>query len=198
MSRYGRRWGTALAAGALVALGAVVPSAASAASETVSVVNGALTVRASAGAANTVTIDGFDAANYNVVGDSPVAGSGCTSQSATSVFCPKAGTTSIVVAAGDGNDIVTVEDTSVKVPAKLYGSTGNDQLSGGGGSDYLNGGTGADRFRGHAGNDFMSARDGVRDAFFQCDSGTDTVYADLLDPRLFMIGCERILRPRRR
>lgn len=54
------------------------------------------------------------------------------------------------------------------------------------------------RIRGFAGNDVFFARDFVRDSFFECDAGFDTIYADRLDPGLYMIRCERILRPPRR
>jgi Ca2+-binding RTX toxin-like protein len=194
-SRIDRRAMSLLLTGAAAAVGAAVPAGASAASETVSVANGTLTVTASGGTANNITMDGFDANNYSVAGNSPVAGTGCTQQTATSVLCPKAGTARILVSAGDLNDNVTVEDTSVKIPSRLYGGLGNDRLSGGGGSDYVNGGLGADSFRGHGGNDVFSARDYRRDTFFECDAGVDTLYADRLDPRLYMIGCERILLP---
>lgn len=184
-----------LLAGVLTGIGSAVPATALAASETVSVANGALTVTASAATANTITLDGFAADNYSVTGASPTAGTGCTQQTLTSVLCPKAGTVRILVSAGDLNDEVTIEDTSVKIPSRLYGGLGNDRLSGGGGADYINGGLGADRFRGHGGNDVFSARDYRRDSFFECDSGFDTIYADRLDPGLYMIGCERVLRP---
>lgn len=186
-----------LAVGA-VALALAVPATAEAATETASVVNGTLSVTAAPGVANSVTLDGLDAARYNVTGNDITAGSGCTKDSATLVRCPKAGTLRIQVVLGDGNDRVTIQDTSVKIPTTLYGGTGNDQLSGGGAVDRIYGGPGADRFRGFAGNDVFFARDNVRDSFFECDSGFDRIYADLLDPRLYMIGCEGIYRPRRR
>ena len=195
-TKHGRRTLQALLS-TLVAAGAVLPATAGAATETASVVNGTLSVSAAPGVAKSVTVDGFDAPHYNVSGNDIAAGSGCTSDSATLVRCPKPGTLRIQVTLGDGNDRVTIQDTSVD-PQTLYGGTGNDQLSGGGAVDRINGGPGTDRFRGFAGNDVFLARDGVRDSFFECDSGFDTIYADRLDPGLYMIRCERIFRPRHR
>jgi Ca2+-binding RTX toxin-like protein len=197
-----RKFATAGLATLLVAAAsgfwALVPARALAASETVSVSAGTLTVRGAAGLANNITVDGYDANNYSVIGASPVAGAGRTQPTTTNVHCPKASVRRILVVAGDRNDNVTVEDTTVRLSARLLGGTGNDHLVGGGGPDYLHGGLGADRFQGRAGNDVLAARDFLRDTWLQCDSGSDTLYTDWRDPRIYMLGCERILRPPRR
>jgi len=57
-----------------------------------------------------------------------------------------------VVAAGPGNDSVTVAG-AVQVPTTLNGGPGRDLLQGGGGADKLVGGAGNDVLSGRGGND---------------------------------------------
>jgi hypothetical protein len=71
--------------------------------------------------------------------------------------------------AGHGNDV-------------LIGSSGANSLDGSAGDDRLVGGSGGDALYGDAGDDVIDARDGIPDAGIHCGPGSDTVYADLLDP----------------
>jgi Ca2+-binding RTX toxin-like protein len=67
----------------------------------------------------------------------------------------------ITVAAGPGNDTVTLNTTNGSLPkATLLGGKGNDTLTGGSSSDQLTGGVGNDTITGGAGNDTVSLGDG--------------------------------------
>ena len=68
----------------------------------------------------------------------------------------------ILVSAGNGKDLVTV-DAAVTLDATLLGGNGKDVLSGGGGNDRLEGGNGNDALSGGAGNDGLFGDNG-RDA----------------------------------
>ncbi|MDX1945343.1 MAG: cadherin domain-containing protein [Pirellulaceae bacterium] len=57
----------------------------------------------------------------------------------------------VVVFAGGGHD--TVYATDSRIPVRLFGEAGNDQLVGGHAGDLLDGGDGTDRLRGEGGND---------------------------------------------
>jgi Ca2+-binding RTX toxin-like protein len=76
-----------------------------------------------------------------------------------------ANTDLIRINAGDGNDVVALDQTNGTLPAaqifggdgndSLTGGSGNDLLSGQGGNDSLFGGAGNDTLLGGAGNDFV-------------------------------------------
>ena len=61
---------------------------------------------------------------------------------------------SILVRAGRGNDVVTI-DPAITIPAILFGGVGDDSLTGGAGNDKLYGQGGADMLNGGAGDDVM-------------------------------------------
>jgi len=74
---------------------------------------------------------------------------------------------------------------------RLDGASGIDVIDGGSGNDRIDGGTGADKLNGDGegdaafvtnpfGNDTIISRDDVRDEV-ECEGGTDTVVADVLD-----------------
>ena len=65
----------------------------------------------------------------------------------------------ILVSAGNGKDLVTV-DAAVTLDATLLGGNGKDVLSGGGGNDRLEGGNGNDVLSGGAGNDTLFGDNG--------------------------------------
>ena len=67
---------------------------------------------------------------------------------------PKNNVVRIVVFAGDGNDLVTIDSS---VPCSLFGDDGDDELHGGSGDDHIDAGNG-DGFEiifGHDGDDFL-------------------------------------------
>ena len=97
----------------------------------------------------------------------------------------------IRVNAGDGNDVVTIDETNGPLPAAelnggdgndtltggsandiLAGQSGNDSLFGGAGNDVLSGSSGADVIAGGAGNDTLFGGDG--NDFLDGDQGADT------------------------
>lgn len=96
----------------------------------------------------------------------------------------------IRVNGGDGNDVITLDETNGPLPAaqlnggggndtltggggndQLSGQDGNDTLLGGGGGDRLTGGSGDDFIAGGAGNDTLSGGDG--NDFLDGDQGAD-------------------------
>ena len=92
---------------------------------------------------------------------------------------------SLLVNAGVGNDIVTL-DESVTVGATLRGGAGNDRLTGGAGDDSLYGEEGTDQLNGGAGDDVLVAVGGGNDRAtgaagrdsFWVDAGSKEVVAD--------------------
>ena len=99
----------------------------------------------------------------------------------------------IRVNGGDGNDVITLDETNGPLPAaqiyggdgndtltggsgndKLSGQDGNDSLFGGGGDDTLSGGAGNDFIAGGAGNDTLFGGDG--NDFLDGDQGTDVAF----------------------
>jgi hypothetical protein len=95
-----------------------------------------------------------------------------------SVFCPKAGVTTVVLALGTGDDVAAI-GPSVTLPVTLNGGGGNDGLFGGSGLDTFNGGPG---------NDNLVSRDGRAEAV-NCDEDNDTAISDDGDTRT---SCEQI------
>lgn len=104
-----------------------------------------------------------------VVSDSGavVAGEGCGKASATSVSCPTAVPTGLlVITGGNGNDSITVEDSvPASVQVRANGNAGSDTLVGGPGNDVL-----------EAGENYNSPDDG-NDTLIG-NGGEDVLYAD--------------------
>lgn len=72
-----------------------------------------------------------------------------------------ANTDLIRVDAGDGNDVVALDETNGALPAaRLFGGDGSDTLTGGSGNDQLFGQGGNDTLFGGAGNDTLSGGTG--------------------------------------
>jgi Ca2+-binding RTX toxin-like protein len=104
-----------------------------------------------------------------------------------------ANTDQIRVNGGDGNDVITLDETNGPLPAaalfggdgndtltggsandQLFGQNGNDSLFGGAGNDILSGGSGNDFIAGGAGNDTLNGGDG--NDFLDGDQGTDVAF----------------------
>jgi Ca2+-binding RTX toxin-like protein len=85
-----------------------------------------------------------------------------------------ANTDLIRVIGGDGDDIVTLNETNGPLPAaELSGGDGNDTLTGGSGNDRLLGQDGNDTLSGGAGNDTLSG--GAGNDFIAGGAGNDTL-----------------------
>jgi subtilisin family serine protease len=107
-------------------------------------------------------------------------GTGCTPVNDTTVKCPAAGITRIVLNGGDQND--SLNAGTITIPVTLGGGAGLDALTGGTAGDLLIGGTAADAFTAGTGNDTISARNEDVDTSFSCGENagdSDTVNADL-------------------
>ena len=102
-----------------------------------------------------------------------------SSNSSPQVFNNGATINSIVVNAGAGNDRVT---NSTELPARFFGSSGNDVLIGSSGNDELFGGAGNDVLLGGAGDDTVNGNDGHDRVFGQ--SGNDRVFGGADDDEL--------------
>ena len=90
---------------------------------------------------------------------------------------PVAGIVSIGVAAGTGNDVVSVD--AFNLPAALLGGDGDDVLAGGAGADYLHGGAGNDRLFGMAGDDYLEGQAG--DDLLDGGDGADVIRGGYID-----------------
>lgn len=95
-----------------------------------------------------------------------------------------ANTNQIRVNAGDGNDVVALDETNGPLPAaQLFGGGGNDTLTGGSGNDGLFGQGGNDNLFGQGGNDLLDG--GAGGDFIAGGAGNDTLYGgagnDFLD-----------------
>lgn len=83
-----------------------------------------------------------------------------------------ANTDLIRVNGGDGNDVITLDQSNGALPAaELSGGNGNDIVTGGSGNDELLGQDGNDFLFGRAGNDRLVGGDG--DDFLDGDQGAD-------------------------
>ncbi len=99
----------------------------------------------------------------------------------------------IHINAGDGNDVINLDETNGLLPAaevfggdgndritggsgndQLFGQDGDDQLFGAAGNDTLSGGSGNDFIAGGAGNDILTGGDG--NDFVDGDQGADTAF----------------------
>ncbi|MGN9811670.1 calcium-binding protein [Micromonospora sp. BQ11] len=171
------------------------PAAAAALADGSTLVNrtgSVLTVTAGVNRANDITVR-LVGATYVITDqvEGVSAGGACTLVGAEA-RCPAAGTTELVVNAGNLDDRVTVDTgTSAPVGASLHGGSGNDRLVagagndtldgeegvdtllGGGGNDTVNGGTGGDSAFGGAGNDSVGGQEGADS--LQGGDGNDVV-----------------------
>ncbi|MFM9588285.1 calcium-binding protein [Streptomyces scabiei] len=106
-------------------------------------------VNAAAGRANNITVSlSGSTVVIQDTSDTLTAGVGCSVQVNGSVACPvNLGSDTVVVNAGDGNDIIT---KTGNVRGDLRGESGNDVVNGGPspGSNILNGGPGNDTLNG--------------------------------------------------
>jgi Ca2+-binding RTX toxin-like protein len=141
-------------------------------------------VNAAAGRANNITVS---LSGSNVViqdtSDTLTAGIGCSVQGNGSVACPvNLNSDTVVVNAGDGNDIITKTGNVRGVvnggpsPGSniLNGGPGNDTLNGGVTFDLLIGGTGADRLSGGGGaSDIASYLESTSGVVVDIDNAAD-------------------------
>lgn len=97
----------------------------------------------------------------------------------------------IIGDAGEGDDIITLADESVLVPAELSGGVGNDSITGGNNDDTLSGNDGDDTLLGFQGNDsllgnadgdFLNGGEG--DDLLSGDEGNDTLIGENGDDTL--------------
>ena len=85
-----------------------------------------------------------------------------------------ANTDVIRVNGGDGNDVITLDETNGLLPAaKLFGGDGVDTLTGGSGNDQISGQGGNDTLSGRGGNDLLSG--GAGNDFIAGGAGSDTL-----------------------
>jgi subtilisin family serine protease len=165
------------------------------AESTAAVSSGVLRFTAGAGQKNKVTATRFTdggVAKYRISdpystntttqqsGSRIIPGAGCTRVNHTTVKCPVAGITRIVLSGGDQDDVLNAG--TIAIPVTLGGGAGLDTLTGGTAGDSLFGGAGADLFTAGTGNDTISARNEDVDTTFGCGENagdTDTVNADL-------------------
>jgi hypothetical protein len=210
LARALRRLGVAstlAVAGALA-----LPAAVLAAPASVSLANGALTVRAAPGTADRIVLKsvvtarafppGAVVSNVEVASPQGVRASGppCTSASQRVVRCPSDAVRSILVDLGDRRNLLIAAGLA-PFPTTVQGGPGPDRITGGAGPDRIIGGLGRDFVRGGPGNDTLDMRDhtrgrlrpGLRDGLFDCGPGDgDTGIADRMD--LSLVECERIIR----
>jgi thermitase len=109
-----------------------------------------------------------------------IPGAGCTRVNDSTVKCPVAGITRIVLTGGDRDDALNA--STIAIPVTLNGGGGLDTLTGGIRGDTLVGGIGADSFTARTGNDTIRARNDDLDKSFTCGENagdSDTVNADL-------------------
>jgi Ca2+-binding RTX toxin-like protein len=104
-------------------------------------------------------------------GDNVIGSGGCWNVDANQAACPAAGTTEVVVIAGDQRDVVV--STLAVVGVTLVGGDGNDVLTGGAANDTLEGNQGNDTLTGGAGNDTLTAGEGNDTVF--AGAGNDNV-----------------------
>ncbi|MEK6326991.1 MAG: S8 family serine peptidase [Actinomycetota bacterium] len=107
-------------------------------------------------------------------------GAGCARVNDTTVDCPVAGITRIVLSGLDHDD--TLNAGTIAISVTLAGGAGTDILTGGTANDSLSGGANPDVFAAGTGDDTISARHEDVDSIFNCGENAgdnDTVNADL-------------------
>jgi Ca2+-binding RTX toxin-like protein len=128
------------------------------------IVNGStLFIKGAPGEQNVVEV-GYDAKLFSspvlVVTDvpGPTAGNGCQDFAQTAI-CSAAAIHRIQIETNDGNDTILIDDQVPKIPTRIYGGSGNDQIRGSRGNDWFDGGTGADSITGKGGIDTVAYKD---------------------------------------
>ena len=88
---------------------------------------------------------------------------------------PTATNTDLIrVNGGDGNDVISLDETNGALPAaQLFGGDGNDALTGGSGNDELSGQDGSDSLSGRSGDDSLIGGSG--DDVIAGGAGNDTL-----------------------
>ena len=123
---------------------------------------------------------------------------GCTAVASNEATCAAPDDFRVDADLGDGADEATATGPGI---VKLNGEAGSDELIGNEGDDELVGGDDGDRLEGRAGrdsydgglgDDFISARDSVRETVI-CGEGVDSVVADLEDE--VAADCENVDKP---
>lgn len=94
---------------------------------------------------------------------------------------------------GAGSDSLRGTMAGFSTSNVLDGGAGNDSLYGYNGNDTLIGGAGSDKSFGGNGNDSVQIKDGANDTT-NCESGSDTVIADLLPLDSTVSNCESVSR----
>jgi RTX calcium-binding nonapeptide repeat (4 copies) len=167
---------------ATVALLALAPSAANAA--TASVEGGTLRILAAPDEYNAFEVSpGATGLLVSDTGAPLTLGAGCVRQG-IEALCT--GAARVEAELGDGDDVLTL---SAPLPADIEGGDGFDTLSGGEADDRIDGGTGGDSAYGGGGDDSIVLRDAVEDTA-ACGAGRDTVRAEVRDQLDF--ACERV------
>lgn len=166
----------ACAVGVLLAAGGMAQAAqqhsAPADTTLVNKTGGTITVTAGIGVTNTVTV--LRVGNEIRVRDTSdlvVPTGTCTSVSVNEAACPAAGTTRVVVYAGDRDD--NVASGLAGVPTTLIGGPGADSLSSSGAGDTLQGDAGGDVLGGGPGPDTLDGGPGADT--LNAGGGADTV-----------------------
>jgi len=85
--------------------------------------------------------------------------------------------TQVVVNCGDGDDVVSV-DESITVAAIIGGENGADTLRGGGGNDQLFGGDGNDVLDGRGGGDILDGENGIDTVDYRSRTNNLTIIID--------------------
>lgn len=93
------------------------------------------------------------------------------------------GSLPVILHAGAGDDVISVNNVTPGNVSKIWGGDGNDTINGSDQADYLFGGNGDDVIRGGAGDDTISG--GAGNNLLDGDEGNDTFYltdgADTVD-----------------
>lgn len=108
----------------------------------------------------------------------------CVAVDATTVTCPGTGITTLVVNAGNGNDRVELDRTSIPASKAgdidggggnddLAGAHGDDTINGEGGRDTINGFFGSDTLRGGSSSDMLSYADRTNGVAVTVGSGNN-------------------------
>ncbi len=123
---------------------------------------------------------------YDSGGSAMQSGDGCNANGPSGAGCGDAGTRSITITLGDGDDALRqdcsepCEDPRIRVPLSVDGGPGADDLRAFPGGGQLLGGPGKDTLSGNSGDDVIDARDGEGDVVV-CGAGRDTVRSDPQD-----------------
>ena len=155
-----------------------LPAGALAATTTVSLSSGVLTVTDGADSATLVAqpLSSTETKVFSWNGTETLSTSSasCRNVDATTVACKTSAISKIVANMNDGNDYIGTYQLAF--PATLNGGTGNDQLVGGTGNDTINGNDGDDFANGLDGNNTINGGNGNDELIAQ--SGNNTIRGD--------------------